>query len=128
MRFLKTVVTVFNALSAVSAFTNPIKRPGGSDPQVTWTGGYYYLIATSWNNLQLSRATTIEGLKTAQPKIIYTDSDPSRCCNVWAPELHYFDGRWFIYYTAGNANNLDGQRSHSLRGQYLSSSHFGHRP
>lgn len=116
MRFLKTVVSVLSALGTVSAFTNPIKRPGGSDPQVTYTGGYYYLIATSWNNLQLSRATTIEGLKTAQPKVIYTDSNASRCCNVWAPELHYFDGRWYIYYTAGNANNLDGQRSHALRG------------
>ncbi|KAI8652726.1 hypothetical protein NW754_007612 [Fusarium falciforme] len=99
------------------AFTNPIRNPGGGDPQVTYFDGYYYLISTEWTNLQLSRAKTIEGLKTATPKVIYTDSNASRCCNVWAPEIHYFDGKWYLYYTAGLAgDNLDGQRSHVLKG------------
>ncbi|KAF4458596.1 Alpha-N-arabinofuranosidase 2 [Fusarium albosuccineum] len=103
--------------SSASAFTNPIRNPGGGDPQVTYFDGYYYLISTEWTNLQLSRAKTIEGLKTATPKVIYTDSNASRCCNVWAPEIHYFDGKWYLYYTAGlSGDNLTGQRSHVLKG------------
>lgn len=91
------------------------------DPQISWFDGYYYLISTEWSNLQLSRATTIEGLKTAAPKVIYEDSTPNRCCSVWAPEIHYFDGTWYLYYTAGNANNLDDQRMHVLKGTYIES-------
>lgn len=103
-----------------SAFTNPIRNPGGADPQVSYFDGYYYLISTEWTNLQLTRAETIDGLKTAEPKVIYTDPDPSRCCNVWAPEIHLIDGTWYLYYTAGQdgSDNLGGQRSHVLRGTY----------
>lgn len=118
MRFLNIAVSILSALGTVAAFTNPIRRPGGSDPQVTYTGGYYYMISTSWTDLRLARATTIAGLKTAQSKVIYTDSNASRCCNMWAPELHYFGNRWYIYYTAGNANNLDGQRMHAIVGKF----------
>lgn len=105
-------------VNPITAFTNPIRDPGGSDPQVSYFDGYYYLISTEWENLQLARAETIEGLKTAQAKVIYSDTDPLRCCSVWAPELHYFDGIWYLYYTAGGAENLDNQRSHVLRGRF----------
>src|SRR6185295_3434994 len=36
------------------------------------------------------------------------------CCNVWAPEFHLFNGRWYLYYTAGWSQNLDNQRTHVL--------------
>lgn len=103
--------------AAAASFTNPLRNPGGGDPQISYFDGYYYLISTEWTNLQLSRATTIEGLKTAVPKVIYSDTNASRCCNVWAPEIHYFEGRWYLYYTAGKAENLDEQRMHALRGE-----------
>ena len=86
------------------------------DPQISWFDGYCYLISTEWTNLQLSRATIIESLKTATPKVIYEDSTPIRCCSVWAPEIHYFDGIWYLYYTAGNADNLNNRRMHVLKG------------
>lgn len=118
---LQSIATLALGISSLfgvaTAFTNPIRNPGGADPQVTWSGGYYYLVSTEWTNLQISRAETIDGLKTAQPKVIYTDSNSSRCCNVWAPEIHYFDGNWYLYYTAGSSANLDLQRSHVLKGK-----------
>lgn len=102
------------------AFTNPIRRPGGSDPFVTYSGdGYYYMTTTTWDNVQIARSRTIEGLKTAERKIVYQSTDPSRCCNVWAPEIHWMGDRWFVYFTAGNRDNLDGQRPHVLRGMWL---------
>ncbi|KAI0119079.1 glycoside hydrolase family 43 protein [Daldinia grandis] len=103
-------------ISPATAFTNPIRRPGGSDPQISYSGGYYYLLSTSWKNVQISRATTIDGLKTATPKVVYSSTEASRCCNVWAPETHYLNGAWYIYFTAGNEKNLDGQNLHVLKG------------
>ncbi|RYP72312.1 hypothetical protein DL771_004286 [Monosporascus sp. 5C6A] len=104
-------------LGAASAFTNPVRRPGGSDPFIAYSGdGYYYMMSTSWTNLQIARSKTIEGLKTAPKKVVYSTNEPRRCYNVWAPEVHYLDGNWYIYYTAGNASNLDGQNLHVLKG------------
>lgn len=100
------------------AFTNPIRKPGGGDPFVTYSGdGYYYMMSTSWTNLQIARSKTIAGLKTAEKKTIYTSTEASRCCNIWAPEVHYLGGRWYVYFTAGNGDNLDGQRPHVLQGE-----------
>src|SRR5690606_16033003 len=30
---------------------------------------------------------------------------------VWAPEIHFLDNKWYIYYTAGNGNDITGQRT-----------------
>lgn len=118
-KLAKATLALSGLLGSAAAFTNPIRNPGGSDPQVSYFDGFYYLISTEWDNLQLARAETIDGLKTAENKVIYSDTNAARCCNVWAPELHYFDGSWYLYYTAGNADNLDDQRSHALKGKFM---------
>ncbi|KAK2779451.1 hypothetical protein FQN52_002465 [Onygenales sp. PD_12] len=96
-------------------YSNPLKDPNGSDPHIVYTDGYYYLTTTTWADVQLTRATTIEGLKTGESKVVWQDSDPSRCCSVWAPELHEWDGIWYLYYTAGLDGTGDGQRAHVLQ-------------
>ncbi|KIY63458.1 glycoside hydrolase family 43 protein [Cylindrobasidium torrendii FP15055 ss-10] len=98
------------------AFTNPIKATDGSDPYIVYSAGYYYLTTTTWTNLQITRGATIEELKTASPKVVWTDTDASRCCNVWAPEIHWFEDSWYSYYTAGTANTFDNQHLHVLKG------------
>lgn len=101
-----------------AAWTNPVRDPGGSDPFVTWSGdGYYYLMTTTWTNVQISRSTTVAGLKSPETKVIYESTETDRCCNVWAPEVHWLGDRWYVYFTAGNADDLDGQRLHVLEGK-----------
>ncbi|OGE52505.1 hypothetical protein PENARI_c010G10126 [Penicillium arizonense] len=102
--------------SQAIAWTNPIRNPGGSDPFVVYTGGYYYLLSTTWSDVEIARATTVAGLETATKKVVYTTTATSHCCNVWAPEVHYLGGKWYIYYTAGESTDLDGQRLHVLTG------------
>ena len=113
----KLLAAALGLFGLTSAFTNPIRRPGGSDPFLTRAGdGYYYLMTTTWNDVQISRATTIEGLKSAEKKVIYTTDEASRCCNVWAPEVHFIDGAWYVYYTAGHQPNVEAQNLHVLKG------------
>ncbi|PPR05418.1 hypothetical protein CVT24_008032 [Panaeolus cyanescens] len=105
------------AVLAVVTFKNPLKNPDGSDPFIVYDSGYYYLTTTTWNNVQITRATTLAGLKTAKPTVVYSTSTSSRCCNVWAPEIHKVNGIWYIYYTAGlSGSDLGGQRAHVLQG------------
>jgi GH43 family beta-xylosidase len=68
-------------------FTNPLKRNSGSDPWITYYNGYYYLLTTMWTEVTITRAKTLNGLKTGQTKAIYKQNGGDRCCNVWAPGM-----------------------------------------
>ncbi|KAF3083616.1 hypothetical protein TWF569_010105 [Orbilia oligospora] len=119
LKFLSTAATwLAFSLSIVDArnFQNPLKNPNGSDPFIVYTGGYYHLLTTTWTNIQVTRATTLAGLKTASPTTIWTDSTASRSGNFWAPEVHWLDNRWYLYYTAGTQECCGGQRMHVLEG------------
>jgi len=116
--FVFTLVYLLDAGRAAN-FTNPLRARDGSDPFIVWDKGHYYLLATTWNDVRITRATTLEGLKRGEERVVWRDTNASRCCNVWAPELHQVDGTWYVYYSAGNRQNLDGQRSHVLRGKVL---------
>ncbi|KAL3477286.1 glycosyl hydrolase [Aspergillus californicus] len=113
---ISALLWVLMILPGSLAWTNPIRNPGGSDPFVAYSGGYYYILTTEWSDVEIARSTTVEGLKTATKKVIYSATTSSRCCNVWAPEVHYLGGNWYVYFTAGNGDDLDGQRLHVLSG------------
>lgn len=97
-----SVVRAANVSSTGGTFRNPIKLRA-PDPQIVYTGGYYYLTYTQGNVITLTRATSIKGLATATPIKVWDGSSGASmgaCCDIWAPELHQIGGRWYIYYTA----------------------------
>lgn len=62
----------------------------------------YYLTSTTWTDVRITSAPTIDGLKTAESGVIYSDrtSNPNIACNFWAPEMHNVGGRWYVYFSA----------------------------
>lgn len=57
-------------------------------------------MTTTWRDLQIIRAKTLDGLKTGENRTIYTMSNPKPDGNdVWAPELHKVNGTWYVYYS-----------------------------
>jgi GH43 family beta-xylosidase len=99
-------------------FTNPLNTTEGADPWLQYYEGNYYLTVTQVNDIKIWKSPTLGGLATATPTTVWSDSDPSRCCNMWAPEFHLLDGpngkRWYLYYTAGSQGTLDNQRTYVL--------------
>lgn len=101
-------------------FLNPLNANGGADPWLTYYEGNYYLATTTWSSTwYMRRSPTLAGLKTAEAVEIYHETDPSRCCNFWAPEFHLLTGpdgeqHWYFYYTAGVAGTYGLQRTHVL--------------
>ncbi|KAF1828791.1 Arabinanase/levansucrase/invertase [Decorospora gaudefroyi] len=85
---------VYSTLVSGAKFSNPLKDPNGSDPHMVYDNGYYYLMTTTWTDLYITRATTLEGLKRGEVKKIWTGG-----YWVWAPEMHKIDGRWHVYFT-----------------------------
>src|SRR4051812_40003065 len=81
-------------------FRNPVFT--GQDPWVTkWNGSYYYSEAAR-DAIRVRQSATLTGLATATPRIIWSQSGPAsdRLTNVWAPEVHFLDGRWYVYFSA----------------------------
>lgn len=112
----------FACLNAnATTFTNPLNDTLGADPWLEYYNGNYYLASTTWTSkIYMKKSPTIEGLKTAPAVEIWdgNNDDPSRCCNMWAFEFRLLEGpngpRWYFHYSAGVAENLDGQRMHVL--------------
>ena len=76
----------------------------------------YYLTSTTWTDVQITAASTIEGLKTSEAHVIWSDrSNPERACNFWAPEMHNVDGRWYLYFSSSVCNEDWGIVLPSLR-------------
>jgi GH43 family beta-xylosidase len=50
----------------------------------------------------LRRATTIQGLSTAPETVIWRKhSSGIMGAHIWAPEIHFIDGKWYVYFAAG---------------------------
>jgi len=86
---------------------NPILPPHSADPWMIFHGGFYYYSETrDQRHIFIRRSRTIAGI--GQDSGVCVWSAPARgdnCDNVWAPELHLIDGRWFIYYAADDGDN-----------------------
>ncbi|MFT7723204.1 MAG: family 43 glycosylhydrolase [Roseateles sp.] len=77
-----------------------------ADPQILRHGGWVYLMATvpEYDRLELRRARSIAGLATADVKVIWRKHGQGPMSrHIWAPELAWLDGRWYIHFSAGEA-------------------------
>ncbi|MFE3518248.1 glycoside hydrolase family 43 protein [Streptomyces sp. NPDC059166] len=86
------------AAAAAGTFRNPLNA--GPDPFMTHWQGNYYLTTTQGGSIRMWRSPSLGTLSTADPITVWTDSDPSRNRNIWAPEFYRFGDRWYLYYTA----------------------------
>lgn len=82
-------------------FKNPVAP--GQDPWVVRQDGWYYLIESRDNALYVYRSRELTDLKKNPVKVWETPEEGWNQDTLWAPELHYIDGRWYIYYAAGRS-------------------------
>ncbi|NLL76702.1 MAG: family 43 glycosylhydrolase [Clostridiales bacterium] len=67
--------------------------------------GIYYFTASvpAYDGIVLRRAETLAGLARAEEKEIWHKHDSGAMSHhIWAPELHYINGAWYIYFAAGD--------------------------
>ncbi len=117
---LLTVTIVQGQSEEGGMLRNPLNAYAGADPWLVYYQGNYYLATTTGKSeLTMRKSPTLAGLKIASPVRIYSETDPSRAYNMWAPEFDLLqdeDGNlhWYFYYTAGTTGTFDNQRSHVL--------------
>ncbi len=89
-----------------------------ADPYVyKHTDGTYYFTASvpAYDKIILRHADTIMGLKDAKEATLWVKHDSGiMSCNIWAPEIHYLDGAWYIYFAAGEEGNMFNIRPYVL--------------
>src|SRR3984885_5890591 len=86
-------------------FTNPLLE-NGPDPWVVWWKGFYYYSNTSGKNLTLRKTADLADLRNAEEKDVWVPEPGNAWSNdLWAPELHRWGDKWYIYFAADAGDN-----------------------
>ena len=82
------------------------------------TDGYYYFTASvpAYDRIEVRRARTIADLASARPVTVWTKPHEGPLSElVWAPEIHFNQGAWCIYFAAAPTRAIkDGLFQHRM--------------
>lgn len=96
-------------------FTNPIIGDG-ADPWVTQWKGQYFYARSAGGQLYVDRATKLQDIgRSASQSVWRPPTGTAYSQNLWAPELHYLDNKWYMYVAADDGDNAN-HRMHVLEG------------
>ncbi len=113
--FALIIIAAAGFLQTVRAAEDPLKWSNPilwqrADPHVTLhTDGWYYFAATvpEYDRIELRRARTIGGISSADVKVIWRKHARGPMSHhIWAPEIHFIDGKWYVYFAAGRAEAI----------------------
>jgi GH43 family beta-xylosidase len=70
--------------------------------------GFYYFTFTAGNRIEVWKSATIIGIDRGTKVTVWrAPSSGPQCCNVWAPELHFISGKWYIYFAADDGMDVN---------------------
>lgn len=96
---------VCTAHSQSNTFTNPL-LPAGADPWSIYKDGYYYYTHTVGDSIVIWKTVNLAGLKNAVSKTVFVPpAGTAYSKQLWAPEIHFLDDKWYIYFAADNGKN-----------------------
>jgi GH43 family beta-xylosidase len=83
-----------------NTFTNPLLS-SGPDPWVIQKDTTYYYTHTFGNKLAIYKTNKMSELRNASAVTIWTPpSTGAYSKDIWAPEIHYLQGKWYMYFAA----------------------------
>ncbi len=90
-------------------YTNPFIEQRADPYIVKADDGTYYFTASvpAYDRIVLRHSATLKGLKDATEKEIWHMHESGEMSqHIWAPELHYLCGEWYIYFAAGEHDDI----------------------
>lgn len=109
-----TVVLLFAGLfnGDLHAQSKPMLRnpllPSGADPWCIYKDGFYYYTNTTGDNITIWKTRQISQLRSTTPIVAFTPPSSGPCSReLWAPEIHYIQKKWYIYFAADSGRNED---------------------
>jgi GH43 family beta-xylosidase len=100
----------------IKTFKNPILPEESADPWMVYAGGTYFYIYSTEDSIAIRKSNTLGGLEKSESRIVWKAPESGEYSkNVWAPELHYLNSAWYIYFCADDGNNAN-HRMYVLEG------------
>jgi GH43 family beta-xylosidase len=103
-RFLFLLITLFVISEATASdkyFTNPILESGADPWIIKHKKSYYYCCVMPGNKIGVSKSESLHIINPVQCVWEAPEKGKWNSTNIWAPELHFYKGKWYIYYAAG---------------------------
>lgn len=75
------------------------------------TDGYYYFTASvpEYDRIEIRRSKTLQGLGEAETFTAWIKHPSGEMSNlIWAPEIHFIQGKWYIYFAAAANGEVTG--------------------
>lgn len=71
-------------------------------------GAYYFTGSVpAYDRIVLRKADTLAGLREAEEVTVWTKHESGEMSqHIWAPEIHYLQGKWYIYFAAGEKDDI----------------------
>jgi GH43 family beta-xylosidase len=91
--------------------TNPV-RENAPDPTMVWYDGNYYLTYTGGDRIALIKAPSVTVLAKIEPTTVWLASQTpgGYTSQIWAPELHFLNDHWYLYYAAQIGDDVSSHR------------------
>lgn len=91
-----------------TVFTNPVLTAGPDPWIMRHTDNNYYLTHTTGNSLKLYRTANPSQAGSAFSNTVWTaPATGMNSRNIWAPELHFINNKWYFYYAADDGDNAN---------------------
>ena len=96
---------------------NPIYGKSGADPYVICRDGIYYHCWSSGGGVSVSASSSLDTVSRDTGKVVWkAPSNTMWSKSIWAPELHYLNGEWYIYVAACDGEDAN-HRMYVLKGK-----------
>lgn len=107
------------------SYPNPF-IPQRADPYIfKGDDGFYYFTASypafynadnGYDRIILRRSETVSGLRNAVEHTVWkAHTEGTMAKHIWAPEIHLINGVWYIFFAAGDSDNVWNIRPYALR-------------
>lgn len=86
-------------------FTNPIVESGADPWVIQWENEYLYCFSRN-NRIWVNRAKQLTEIGKGKPVCVW-EAPPNTeySKQIWAPELHRLERKWYIYFAASDGDN-----------------------
>ena len=117
----------YNVTGTVLAadYANPFINERADPYVVDGHDGYFYFTASypaygsvdkGYDRIILRRSPTVAGLAETEEKTIWqAHSDGLMSRHIWAPEMHYIGGAWYMFFAAGTKRDVWAIRPYVLK-------------
>jgi len=109
------IISITSGRTAES-ITNPFVLDRADAQTFRYNGAYYFTATVpEADRIILRRSLTLAGLSTAPESVIWSKHAAGEMsAHIWSPEIHRIRGKWYVYFTAGRANEPSAARLYVL--------------